>query len=287
MTATPETPGMTATPETPAAPAAEPTGGPAESPWYAGATEDNQTFLAERSLTESPDPLIDGYRGLLKLRGVPADRLLTLPDGQADANAWREQVWGKLGMPAEASGYELDGLGETIDPEFGQAFAAKAHELGMPKAWAQEIVRWYNQTGTELAAAQQRRQSEEARERSEAELLDLKRSWGESYESGIQAGKRAMHRLEISNETVDALEQVMGTKATLTFFRRLGESIGEHRQPVPNEGAPDFFENTVESAKQKISELLADEKFQKDYQAQAPYAVERMGRLFKIAYPEG
>src|SRR5690242_20907106 len=50
---------------------------------------------------------LESYQNLEKMRGVPAERLLTLPDDKSD-EATRNAFYEKLGRPKEAAGYEFE-----------------------------------------------------------------------------------------------------------------------------------------------------------------------------------
>ena len=87
---------------TPAATTSTPSG-----KWFDSFDADTKDYITQKGFGDAKS-VVESYRNLEKLRGVPQDRLLKLPDANAggDAPEWNE-VYNKLGKPATPEGYGL------------------------------------------------------------------------------------------------------------------------------------------------------------------------------------
>src|SRR6185312_841401 len=91
-------------------------------PWLEGATPEQVGYIQNKGWTD-PKQVLEGYQNLEKMRGVPADRLLTLPATDAD-DATKAAFYEKLGRPKEAAGYDFslgdkdNGWGDTLKQSF-------------------------------------------------------------------------------------------------------------------------------------------------------------------------
>src|SRR5713101_1533550 len=85
---------------------------------------------------------VTSHRALEKLAGLPAERLLRLPD-KPDAPEW-EDVRKLLPHPKDASEYKLEGvkLKDGTDPkeDFTTFVRTLAHEFGLPQTQATRMA---------------------------------------------------------------------------------------------------------------------------------------------------
>lgn len=157
----------------------------------------------------------DGDDGLIKALkagaaaekklGVPADRLMTLPEAgpDADPDAWKT-VMAKMGVPdkAEAYGFEPVVLGEgddapkiEISDEQKALLQAGAHKLGLTPAQAQGVIaEMYAPLYSQVLEEQQRAASE-ADQRAEAAREALKKEWGAAFDDKFEAAEEAAQSL--------------------------------------------------------------------------------------------
>ena len=90
--------------------------------------------------------------------GRPADRLLALPGDDADDAAWQE-IYGRLGRPENADGYEFPALQGAAE-EADKAVAAAAHRLGLTPRQANAMREIYYENEAERADADEQRISD-------------------------------------------------------------------------------------------------------------------------------
>lgn len=189
----------------------------------------SQTLDAElRSLAEakgwaSPAEAVRSYQSLERLLG--ADKI-ALPGKDAAPEAW-ETVWQKLGRPAKPEGYSFGRPAGAADYDEGLARWAREafHKAGMPQRMAATLHDAFLQ---QHAA---RRQEAAATERRAQEDLEgtLARDWGPARDAKIAAARRAAETFADGPETIDRLEQAIGTAAVLKLFARIGETMAEDR----------------------------------------------------------
>jgi hypothetical protein len=252
--ADPAAPAEPAVPAEPAEPAA-----PAEPKWTDGLSDETRG-LAELRHWDTADKAVESYRGLEKLRGVPAERLLTLPEDMNNAEAMGE-IYTRLGRPEKAEEYELppvvieaDGDSHDLSPAFKDA----AHKAGLLPQQAAALAEWY---GGMLV--QGRDASEKTRqENGDLDIATLRKEWGPEYDNNIAAGVRAVQWLGWTEEQRNGIERSLGTKGFLEMFARIGRGLGEHGGAPPDTmGGGGPFGMTPAAAKVKYDELMADPEF--------------------------
>src|SRR5690349_8033208 len=96
--------------------------------WYSGFESPELRGFVETKGWKDPGAAVESYRQLEKTIGVPAERLLKLPD-KADAPEWKE-IRAKVGVgaPEKPEDYGIP-VPEGIDPGYAGEVAAKALEL--------------------------------------------------------------------------------------------------------------------------------------------------------------
>ena len=243
------------------APAAEPAAGTSGTPsWTEGLSENNRG-LAELRHWESADAALESYRSLERLRGVPAERLVTLPEDLSNAEAMAE-VDARLGRPEKPEDYEIPSVmvgDEERALDLSPSFRDVAHKAGLRPAQAKNLAEWYNGMLTEgREAADKARQ-----EQGDLDIATLRKEWGQEFEPNVEAGKRAVQWLGWSEEQRNGIERTLGTRGFLEMFARIGRSLGEHGgAPADTMGGGGPFGMTPAAAKEKYNELMADPEFQ-------------------------
>lgn len=243
------------------------TGGTPEPAWY-GNDPDVVGYLQNRGLHDKPPPevalaAIKAHQEAQKFIGIPASQLLRLPTEASDEAGWKS-VWGRLGAPDSADGYDLSGVksasGDPISPALADAIRAAAVSAHLPKDAAPA-----------LAAAVQKTldaQAEEAATVGAAALetarAALKTNWGANYEGNMFVAKQAAAALGVTAEVVNALESQVGYDKVMEMFRTIGSKIGEDKfVSNANPNLPGV--KTREQAIVERKELMADPGFAKRY----------------------
>lgn len=263
-------------------------GAPAAAPsWYSTAPEELRG-LAELKGWDVPEKALKSYRELEKFRGVPPERLLTLPD-KDDSPEW-EGVHGKLGRPEKPEGYEIEGA----DPEL----LAALHKEGLSKRQAKNLA-GVLVSRAQAAQAAAAKQSDEA---VQAEDAALRREWGAEYDANVKRGQEVAAKVfkavgfeskEEMDGFLDAMQKSAGKDGyskTMKLFAFFGRNLGEHGFVQGDAGAAQPFGMTPAAAKAAILALEADPAWQKrfldDNKATRAGAMAEKDRLYRVAYPD-
>lgn len=219
---------------------------------------------------KDPATVVESYRNLEKLRGVPQERLLTLPEDMT-ADGALDPVFDRLGRPEAAEKY-TNALGEKFADDTFKAAAAQAHKLGLSDKQFAGMQEWLKGTTTGL---EQQRQAE-----IDASFND----WSEANPAALKNVQRLTAAVGVDAATMDAALQ--GDKAKL--FDMLGKvaSRMSEGQVVQGDGDPEIG-LSPQAAQAKINQLLADKTFTEGYfstnaKVRGPYMA-RMDKLQQIA----
>lgn len=269
-------PGGSAAPPTPQAPAAS-------YDWKANGFDDNAVNYITTKGWKSPTDLHQSYVNLEKLTGVGPDKLIKLPTND-DPNAWNE-VYTKLGRPADAKGYQLP-VPEGDNGEFAKTAAGWFHEAGLPQSMANKLTeKWNAHNATTMQAEQARIQQTQA-----AEVESLKVAWGANYQANEAIVQRAAETFGMNQQQLEALRNTMGPKAAMEFMHKIGSKIGVDDKFVNGNTPPNGFQTlTPEQAQAKIQANSRDRAFAERFSSKDPKvrqeAREESNRLHLIAFP--
>ena len=267
-----------------------PAGGAAAAPWYQGAGADAETvgFWDNKGWSkDGPDKIaIEATKRARQLEshyGVPAEQLLKLPRADAGPEAWRS-VHERLGAPKEAKDYDFGDAAKDLDETFVTTMRDALHKAGMPKDAAAELMRstakWFNDTeAAETTAKQAQLQTERS---------DLAKDWGRDFEfnrlTAMQGVRRAVGNGEDAQKIIDGMAQTMGYKATMEFWRKIGEATTEATFVGAGQGGG--MVTTVNGAKSELERLRTDDAFTKRYLAGDREARQTMDNLLLLAHGE-
>lgn len=113
---------------------------------------------------------------LAKQKGVEIPGKDATPEQVA---AWRQA----RGIPDSADAYQFkEPEGVSLDGDIVKGFAAKAHEVGINPDEAQAILDWYVETEHGALTKAQ----ESAQQAKEAEAAELRKLWGDEFDSRLQ-----------------------------------------------------------------------------------------------------
>jgi len=235
--------------------------------WY----PDEYKGLVEAKGWASPADALSSYHSLEKMRGVPAERLVTLPEGATGDEALKAVAQARGLLPEAADKY-TNKLGEGMADGFYSAAAEKALALGLTDAQfggMQEML---------VGTVAQVKQAEAARVDAAFE------TWSSAHPDAVTQVKAMLTSVQADEASVAAA--LSGDKAAL--FDLLGKvaARGAERGLV----ASDATDTSLSSAKAEIARLRADRDFiaqQTSSNAQVKRAAdERLEKLYKMAYPE-
>ena len=277
----PAPPAPSGTPGTPGAPAAP------LSTWYAGFQNADLRGYVETKGFQNPEALADSYRNLEKLRGVPADRLLSLPE-KPDAPEW-DAVWNRLGRPEKPDGYglkPLEGMPEGLyDQKSAAWFASVAHKAGLNPSQA----RLLHDEFAKLQVEGHNAKINAVRQAGEQGEAALRSEWGPDYDVRVQTAQRAAKAIGIDAPTLDKIETALGYAGLMKFFAGVGAKMGEDVAVGRGGGAANPA--TQEGAMAEIGRIYAEaakdpgHAYHKPTTPEGQALAKRMMDLHAIAYP--
>lgn len=278
--AAPATPAPAAAPATPApaAPVAPAPAAPEANSWLAGAPEDIAAYVTTKGWKD-PATAIESYRQLEKHMGVPADKLLRLPDFDKAEKADLDAFYGKLGRPANAADYQVKLPENASEANKASVEFLKSayHELGLNQKQAAALTdKLFQNQATQQEAARNAVQAKF----SEAEEA-LKRSWGAAYEKNQTVAKNAAEAFGLDQADLDTLKAILGAKAT-EFLYTVGSKMGED-QFVGQGTNNGFGTMTPAQAREEIKRLQSDSEFVAKYLGGNTETRTRMAQLHQWA----
>jgi len=226
---------------------------PAGSPtiaWLEGASAEQVGYVQNKGWTD-PKQLLDGYQNLEKLRGVPADRLLTLPAADAD-EATRGAFFDKLGRPADAKSYDFS-LGEN-DGGWTDRLKGSFHKHGVSAEAAKGIISDYA-AGVEL---DKQAQAQEAREKFQADTQALRTEWGAAHDQNTQIARQGRDALGWTSEVVDAVGAAIGHANLMKMLHNVGSRTGEASFVASGQQPALSGAMSPDQAQARLNELTAD-----------------------------
>lgn len=222
--------------------------------WLEGASAEQVGYVQNKGWTD-PKQVLEGYQNLEKLRGVPADRLLTLPAADADQAA-KDAFFDKLGRPKVATDYGFKFEDATIDT----AVKGLMHKHGFSADQAAGFVADFQAFDKTVADGQK----QASLEKFQADNQALKTEWGAAYDQNTQLARQGRDALGWSNEFVDAVGSAVGHSALMKMLHNVGSRTGEAafvgsgQQPGALNGAL-----SPAQAQARLSELTADKEWVK------------------------
>jgi hypothetical protein len=245
------------------------------SDWTSSLSEDVRGYVQNKGFKD-PGAAIEAYRNLEKLRGVPEDRLLKLPEKDDDTQGW-DGIYQKLGKPATPEGYKV----QTKDAEFGKWAQGTFHELGLSTKQAEKLMGKWNAYAENLNKGQ----LESYHQKVEQDNQSLKTEWGQAFDQNIGVAQRAARGLGFDATTIDALEKSMGFSGVMKLMHGLGAKMGEGNFVSGDARTSNFTgAMTPEAAKNRITALRSDPTFVQKYTSGDASAKEEMEKLHRFAY---
>lgn len=229
-----------------------------------------------------------------KLIGVPADRVLRLPEASAQP-AELDAFWQRLGAPKEAKEVDWSGVktatGEPIDAKLTERLTAAALATRAPKdvaiAIGREAVKYIEDQATERSTILAGKVAEEKA------WLDQK--WPAAFRrQNMFVAEQALGKIGaaagLTPEEIktgwDAISKVggIGASRALEMLRTIGERMGEGKFVSMSDGKGGDMPMTTQAAKDEIKTLANDKAFQERRQNGGVAENARWKTLHKIAY---
>lgn len=246
--------------------------------WVEGLKPEHKEYVSTKGF-QDPSSVLESYINLEKLRGVPQERLLKLPES-AEAEGWGE-VYSKLGKPATPEGYGILPA-EGADPAFSNWAKESFHKLNFTETQAKGLLEKFNDFNATQAMAEKEQYDSNLKKQE----MSLRKDWGAAYHQNVANAQRAQSAFNLPETAIAALEKTMGLDGLMKFMNDIGSKIGEHSF-VGGERQSGFGEGvlTPDQAKAKIGALKRDHSFTKKFLAGDVDAKNKMSRLHEMAYP--
>jgi hypothetical protein len=262
-------------------------GGAAPKAWFDSFADEDKGYIQNKGWNndDGTKNLLASYKNLEKLRGVPEDRLLKLPENLEDAEGMGK-IYERLGRPEKPEGYEFKAPeGVELDASRMAWAASLAHSIGLNKAQHKALVENTLKFEGDIFKAQ----TEKAEQDRLQSFTKLKDEWGSAYEERKTLAERGLMRFMTDGgkegEAVAKLQQVMGHAEVMKLFANIGGKIAEDQVPAGDGVRP--FGYSPEQAKADkaslINELNADKTRLAAYNSGKGPDYEKMQRLIKIA----
>lgn len=263
--------------------AATQTAPPAAYDWNSAGLNADQLNIVNDRQWKTPTDVVESYRNLVKLTGVPAEKIIKLPTDN-DPTAWND-VYTKLGRPDTSDKYDIP-IPEGQSDDFAKTAREWFHKSGLSVAQAKGITEAWNEHVSTATKAQET----QSRTKFDAEVNSLKAEWGSGYESNALLVDRAALAFGMDQDTLSALKTTMGPAKAMKFLHAIGSKVAVPENGLINgQVAPGFSSMTPASAQAKISELRASKTFAQQFASADPKvrseARDTMTRLHQIAFP--
>ena len=238
--------------------------------WTEGFSDEMKGYVETKGFADA-GALASSYQNLEKLRGVPEERLLSLPADMSDLEAM-SPVYTKLGRPDEAAGY-TNVLGEGFNDDVFKSIAETAHQLGLGDGQFQGLQQIMQEQSVQL------------KETMDAESAASFDAWKAEKPDDFQNSARLLANLGMNDEAVEGV--LNGDKTAVydmlsKIAARSSEGDAVHGEQPKGEG----FGMSPAAASAKIDELMADETFMKQYRSDNTKvrqpAIDRMSKLHEI-----
>lgn len=246
----------------------------------AGGVDDVGLALVNERKWAGPKDLIESYRNLEKLTGVPPEQIVKLPKGN-DPAEWGA-VYDRMGRPKAPADYKLP-VPEGQGGEFAAEAATWFHELGLSQAQGTKLAEKWNGKIAEATKKQTEAYQAEVKKQDDA----LKVEWGAEHPANVQIAKNAARTFGLDEATIGKLEQAMGFAGVHKLLYTIGSKLGEADFAGGEGGKGGSM--TPEIARAEISRLQNDRTFAAMFSSNDPKtraeAREKMANLHKIAWP--
>lgn len=238
---------------------------------FEGLSEDAMTFVSNKGFKNVED-VVTGYRNLEKFTGVPADKLLKMPDeNNADeVNAFYE----KLGRPQKAEDYKFE-IADGQDDSIAKAIAPELFKAGLSQKQAAAIYKTL-----EAAKIEQTKAAEAAAVKAEE---DLKSEWGTNYDNNLKAAQQAAKIAGVTAEQIEALQKATDYKTVMNMFKNLASKFGEDALRGAGDNKQTRFTLTPQQAREKIEQLKTNKDWVQKISSGDKAALQEYDELTKLA----
>lgn len=247
--------------------------------WFSSLDPNHQEYVSKKGFKDSRS-VLESYINLEKLRGVPEDRLLKLPEAEDDPK-W-DDVYQRLGKPQSPEDYDLKDSEDGTDKEFNEWARNTFHDLNLTKDQAKGIIERFDK----LTEEKQQAMSESYEARVQEQEANLKKEWGAAFDQNLHQSKMAAQEFGLTNDVINTLEKAMGYDGVMKFVHGLSQKIGESKYVSGDEAMNPNAKLSPSQAQSRIESLKQDKEFVTKYLSGDVKAREEMARLHSFVSPE-
>jgi hypothetical protein len=152
------------------------------------------------------------------------------------------------------------------------------HERGIRKADAEALVKGWN----EYAGNAQKQFVDGAQAKTKEAEAELRKEWGAAFDQNINVAKQGASQLGLDQKQIDAIHGMLGNKAAMTAFVKIGKALGEGQFIQGNKAN---LSMEPAAALSEIKAMMHDSDFQRRFNAGDREAISRWTRLNEMAHP--
>jgi hypothetical protein len=251
--------------------------------WYSSFDPETSGWLENRGLTKLDEKaaipeLVKGFRNAEKFVGTPADKLVKIPNWDTADKVELDQVYNKLGRPADPKDYGLK-VPEGESGELADWAKDVFYDAGMSTRQVNKVYEKWN----EFVQAQRQNEQSVKQKAIEDQKASLLQEWGDAHDKYDALATNAIEALGTSKEDLMKMLDTWGYEKTMKHYAAIGEKTGEaefHTGERSNSGPM-----TPQQAVAKLTQLQQDQEWVNKYFAGNAEAKAEMSRLQSIAYP--
>lgn len=155
-----------------------------------------------------------------------------MPGKDATAEDWAA-FYKQLGAPEKAEDYKLP-IPEGDDGAFAKTAAEWFKDAGILPKQAEALAGKWNEFVASQQQAADKAEADRAaamHAKNTAEQADLRNEWGQQHTANMEFARRAAAQFfpkEQAAPVIEAIESVLGYKATIQMLHRIGQGLAEH-----------------------------------------------------------
>lgn len=252
----------------------------AKVPWATLIDDADARATVEAKGYKNPAELSRAYHNLMQMQRT--DRV-EVPGKEATPEQLNE-FYGKVGRPETPDGYEFK-FADGVTPDDNMVKFARDtfHAAGLSPRQAQLVAEKWN----EFAAQADTHMTEANQTKNDGEIAELQTRMGADLNKNMEAGRRAVQALGLSDELIGRIEGSIGSAPIVELLAMIGRKSEEGGFMAAGSGGgdPSNPENmTPQQAQSKINELQSDAGFMAKYtekhHPEHAQAVDRMMKLY-------
>lgn len=252
--------------------------------WYDKAPDEVKGYIQNKGW-DDPIKAVQSYQELEKFRGASEKELIKLPK-DFDAEGALDPIYDKLGRPEAPDKYSFAAPeGVQVDENRMKGAQELAHKIGLNQKQFEALAQFDAQYWQQI----EQHVSEEQAKRQEADYQALLKDWGNNAPQREELARRGLRSVLPDGDKdgmVSAIEEAIGTAATLKLFANVGDKLSREDKIHDGGSTGQRFGYTREQAlsdrKTLMAEIQADPKRLANYNNGVGPDLDKMKNLNKV-----